>query len=164
MTTLLSRIERAAHARPGSVTFLSGNDAERVEWARLLDDATAMAAALQGRGVGLGSRIGILGPTSRPLVTAIEATWLAGATAVVLPLPMRLSSIEDFVDQTRTRIRQAGISLVIADPELAAFLPEPAAGDPPLITLPELGPAPPTTPTPWSSCSSRAGRPPTPRA
>ena len=34
-------------------------------------------------------------------MTAIQATWLAGAAAVVLPLPMRLGSIEEFVLQTR---------------------------------------------------------------
>ena len=57
-----------------------------------------MAAALQARGVGPGSTTSrVLGPTTRPLVTAIQATWLAGATLVVLPLPMRLASIEEFV-------------------------------------------------------------------
>ena len=66
-----------------------------------------MAAALQARGVGPGDHVALLGPTTRPLVTAIQATWLAGATVVVLPLPMRLGSIEEFVDQTRARIHNA---------------------------------------------------------
>ncbi len=75
-----------------------------------------MAAALQARGVGPGSHVALLGPTTRPFVTAIQATWLAGATVVVLPLPMRLASIEDFVAQTRRLI-------VHADAQTQRFAP-----------------------------------------
>ena len=56
-------------------------------------DARRYAAVLQSRGVGPGAHVAILGPTTRSLVTAIEAVWLAGATTVVLPLPMRLASL-----------------------------------------------------------------------
>ena len=56
-----------------------------------------MAAALQARGVAPGDHVALLGPTSRPFVTAIQAIWLTGATLVVLPLPMRLGSLEEFV-------------------------------------------------------------------
>jgi fatty-acyl-CoA synthase len=70
-------------------------------------------------------------------VTAIQATWLAGATVVVLPLPMRLGSFEEFVSQTRARIASADTDLVVIDRDLAAFL-EPAPGDPPRALLNEL--------------------------
>ena len=46
-----------------------------------------MAAGLQARGVRPGDHVAILGPTTRPLVTAIQATWLTGATVVMLPAP-----------------------------------------------------------------------------
>ena len=83
MTSLLPRIERAAESK-GTITFLAsaGNGepgGERISWGRLHDDACAMAAGLQAHGVGPGTHVAILGPTTRPLVTAIEATWLAGA-------------------------------------------------------------------------------------
>src|SRR5438552_17532129 len=95
--TLVARIERALD-RPTSVTFLQGTEPpEQVPWAELYDDAVAMAAGLQARGVGPGTHVALLGPTSRAFVTAIEATWLAGATLVVLPLPMRLGSLHAFV-------------------------------------------------------------------
>ncbi|MCI3949714.1 MAG: putative fatty-acid--CoA ligase, partial [Acidimicrobiales bacterium] len=91
MTTLAARIERAVAARPeGTITFVGGGQEDRVLWAQLHEDARAMAAGLQARGVGPGTHIGILGATSRPLVTAIQAAWLCGGAAVVLPLPMRL--------------------------------------------------------------------------
>jgi fatty-acyl-CoA synthase len=136
--TLPERIEGAAH-RGGGLTFL-GDDPSASEWASWADlhhDARVMAAALQGRGVEPGDHIALIGPTSRPLVTAIQATWLAGATVVVLPLPMRLGSLEEFVAQTRTRIRTADIKLLLLDPELAAFLPA-IPGDPPTVAFPSL--------------------------
>jgi fatty-acyl-CoA synthase len=131
---LPARLARAVE-RGGSITFISSG--ERVEWAHLHDEARAMAAVLQARGVAPGDHVALLGPTSRHLVTAIQATWLAGATTVVLPLPMRLASLDDFVAGTRNRIRAADITLVAADPALSGFIvPEP--GDPPVALLPEL--------------------------
>ncbi len=149
----LSPLLEAAAERRGFITFLGsagGGDADsagdRVEYARLLDDARAMAAGLQARGVAPGSHVAILGPTTRALVTAIEATWIAGAAAVVLPLPMRLGSVEEFVAQTRARIVSSDSTLVVADPALAAFL-DPQPGDPPVALLDELvaGPGRPTS-------------------
>ena len=141
VSSLVPRIEKAAGAGDAAVTFLGSaagdGQSERVPWGRLHEDARAMAAALQARGVAPGDRVAILGPTSRPLVTAIQATWLAGATLVCLPLPMRLGSIEEFVTQTRARIGNAEVALVLVDPELEPFLAmEP--GDPPVARLDEL--------------------------
>jgi fatty-acyl-CoA synthase len=145
MTSLLPRIERAAESG-AAITFLASAGSgepggERVTWGRLHEDACAMAAGLQAHGVAPGTHVAILGPTSRALVTAIEATWLAGAAAVMLPLPMRLGSIEDFVRQTRARIRASDSVLLLIDPQLAPFIaPEP--GDPAIVGLDELQPGP----------------------
>jgi fatty-acyl-CoA synthase len=131
MPCLLQRIERAA-ARGTGITFVVGGDEYSVSWGELHEEAKAYAAALQAQGVRPGDHVALLSPTTRPLVTAIQGTWLAGATIVVLPLPMRLSSIEEFVAQTRRRIRHADAALVVADPELAALV-TPEAGDPPMV-------------------------------
>src|SRR5438477_4922515 len=135
---LPTRLTRAAE-RGGTITFLSGDDpaGERVEWAVLHEEAKAMAVALARRGVGPGMHVALLGPTSRPFVTAVQATWLAGATVVVLPLPMRMSSLDDFVSQTRTRVRAADTTLLVADPMLSGFL-QPEPGDPPVVLLTDL--------------------------
>src|SRR3984893_3778149 len=115
MTTIATRIERAT-TQSGSITFVGASDAaDQVEWARLHEDARGVAAALQARGVGPGDHVSLLGPTTRPLVTAIQATWLAGATVVVLPLPMRLGPIEEFVAQTRRLIVHADAQIVVID-------------------------------------------------
>jgi fatty-acyl-CoA synthase len=139
MTTLASRIERSVD-RGGHITFVGAREPERATWAEIHADARAMAAGMQARGATPGSHIAILGPTSRLLVTAIQATWLCGAAAVVLPLPMRLGSIESFVAQTRARILGADATLVLVDPDLAPFV-EPMPGDPPMVLLPEVATA-----------------------
>jgi fatty-acyl-CoA synthase len=140
---LLPRLEATAETRHG-ITFVGSAGAdgrERVEWGRLHEDARGMAAALQARGVGPGSHVALLGATTRPFVTAIEGTWLAGATVVVLPLPMRLGSIEDFVAQTRRLIVHADAQIVVIDAQLSEFL-DPEPGDPPIVRLDELRGAP----------------------
>ena len=136
LSTLPARIEIAA-SRGHAITFVTGGDTERVPWAQLLEEAKAVASALQARGIGPGSHVALLGPTTRPLVTAIEAIWLTGGTVVVLPLPMRLGSLDEFIAQTRARMRAADIALVLADADLAAFI-EPSDDDPPLVLLTEL--------------------------
>jgi fatty-acyl-CoA synthase len=140
-STLPERIVTAA-GRRGAVTFVGTDPAAavRVPWADLHLQARRMAVGLQRRGVGPGDRVALLGPTSRPLVTAIQATWLCGATVMVLPLPMRLGSLEEFVTQTRARIDVAEVSVLAIDGDLAAFV-EPRPGDPPMVALSEL-PAP----------------------
>ena len=140
MLSLASRIEASA-GRGGAITFMSGDTADRVEWKRLVDEARGMAAIMQARGVEPGDHVALLGPTSRDLVTAIAAVWLAGATIVVMPIPMRMASIEEFVAATRRRLRRADVALFAIDPELAAFV-EPEPGDPPMIGFDELRPGP----------------------
>jgi fatty-acyl-CoA synthase len=125
MLTLTERIESSQSAPgAGTVRFMSGDESHAVEWGRILEQATGVAARLQAKGIGPGSHVALLGPTTPELVTAIEATWLCGATLIVLPLPMRLASIDAFVAQTRARIVSADTDLLIADRQLAAFLDE----------------------------------------
>jgi fatty-acyl-CoA synthase len=136
--TIAQRIVAGA-ARGHDVTFISGDVHTTVPWTDVHRDATAMAAALQGRGIRPGDHVALLGPTTRALVTGIQAVWLAGGTVVVLPLPMRMGSLDEFVTQTRHRIHRADIALVVADPDLAAFVsPEPA--DPPMVCFADLVP------------------------
>ena len=178
MISVRARLEAAADS-PGTITFVGAAagdaDVDPVAWARLHEDARAMAAALQARGVAPGSHVAVIGPTSRALVTALQATWLAGAAVVALPLPMRLGSIEEFVEQTRQRIAHADADVVVIDPDLAPFL-DPPPSRAAVVCLDDLerrgdaalrrraGPCRPTTPTASRSSSSRAGRPPTRRA
>ena len=46
---------------------------------------------------------------------------MAGIASMVLPLPMRMGSLEAFVESTRARIRHGDAKLVLIDDLLAAF-------------------------------------------
>jgi fatty-acyl-CoA synthase len=81
--------------------------------------------------------VALLGPTTRRLVTAIQAIWLTGGALVTMPLPMRMGALEQFIDQTRNRIRRSDSKVVVIDSQLADFV-EPVDGDPPFIGLDEL--------------------------
>jgi fatty-acyl-CoA synthase len=141
LESLVRRIENAARDHgDNAVTFVVGSTEEIVPWRDLHEEAKGYAAALQAHGIGPGDHVALLSPTTRPLVTAIQAVWLAGATLVVLPLPMRLASIEEFVAQTRQRIHSSDAKLVLVDEELAPFVvPEP--DDPPMLRMKELSTA-----------------------
>ena len=133
---ITTRLERAAQG-DRAITFVSQQDRQRVPWRQLHDVARASAAALQARGIAPGHHVAILSPTTRSLVTAVQACWLAGAASMVLPLPMRMGSLEEFVSGTRARIRHGDTRLLLIDPQLAAFY-EPVPGDPPVALLDDV--------------------------
>jgi fatty-acyl-CoA synthase len=140
--SLISLIEDAAQGRgfagPGGwINVVQGDEPEQIEWSEIHRDARAMAAALQSRGIGPGDRVALLGPTTRQLVTAIQATWISGACVVMLPLPMRMASIDGFITQTRARIANAECTVVVIDEQLAEFVQR-EDDDPPFVLLGEL--------------------------
>ena len=109
-------------------------------WAQLHEEARAAGAALQARGIVPGDHVAILGPTSRSLITIIQGCWLAGVASMVLPLPMRMGSLEAFVESTRARIRHGRAKLVLIDDALAPFY-EAVPGDPPILPMQSVMPA-----------------------
>ncbi|MEY2753820.1 MAG: hypothetical protein RJB65_178, partial [Actinomycetota bacterium] len=133
--SIISRLLTAAE-RPTGVRFV-GQSVQPTEgdsfvpWSQIQRDAQVVAAALQARGLVPGDHVAILGPTSRPLITIIRGCWLAGCASMVLPLPMRMGSLEAFVESTRGRIRHGDAKLILIDDMLAAFY-ETAPGDPPI--------------------------------
>ncbi|MBA3287561.1 MAG: AMP-binding protein [Acidimicrobiia bacterium] len=117
-----------------------------VSWRQLHDEARAVGAALQARGLVPGDHVAVLGPTSRELVTIVRGCWMAGVASMVLPLPMRMGSLEAFIESTRARIRHGDASLVLIDEQLAAFY-EGAPGDPPTEAMGAVLPGAPGVPT-----------------
>ena len=136
MRTIVSRIEHAAKG-DGQVTFVTGSEPVTTSWGELHEEAKAMAASLQARGVVHGQHVALLGPTTQTLVVALQAIWLTGATPVVLPLPMRLASLEEFTAATKERIVGADCVAVLIDADLAPFV-EASPDDPPIISLDDL--------------------------
>ena len=149
--SIISRLLVAAE-RPTGVRFVgqSVQPAEGdsfVPWSEIQRDAQVVAAALQARGLVPGDHVAILGPTSRPLITIIRGCWLAGCASMVLPLPMRMGSLEAFVESTRGRIRHGDAKLILIDDMLAAFY-ESAPGDPPIEPMAAVLPGAPGAPSP----------------
>jgi fatty-acyl-CoA synthase len=140
--TLTERIDTAPH-EGHEIVFLSRSSFDRVPMDRFVAEARESAARLQALGVEPGDKVAILGTTSRPVVQAIVGTWLAGATTIVLPLPMRLGSVDAFVEATRRRVRVAEPRLVVVSEEFAGIA-DLDAGDIELRRLSEVvsGPAP----------------------
>ena len=93
-----------------------------------------------------GDHVAILGPTSRSLLTIIRGCWMAGLASMVLPLPMRMGSLEAFVESTRARIRHGDAKRVLIDDVLAPFY-EAAPGDPPTESMGAVLPGAPGVPT-----------------
>jgi len=135
--SLIDRIEDVAGRDHGQITFVNGDVHDTIRWPQLHAEARLAAAGLQARGVRPGDHVALLGPTTRRLITTIQATWLAGAALVTMPLPMRMGALDRFIEDTRNRIRRSDTKIVVIDPELAAFV-EPQPGDPPFVTLDEL--------------------------
>src|SRR4051812_1938733 len=107
--SITDRLQRAAD-RPTGIRFVGASvkpaeGSPFVSWREIHDDARAVGAALQARGLVPGDHVAILGPTSRELITIIQGCWLSGIASMVLPLPMRMASLEAFVESTRGRIR-----------------------------------------------------------
>ncbi|MEA3186084.1 MAG: fatty-acyl-CoA synthase [Ilumatobacteraceae bacterium] len=123
----------------------AGGDEAFVPWGQIHDDARVVGAALQARGLVPGDHVAILGPTSRQLITIIQGCWLAGLASMVLPLPMRMGSLDAFIESTRARIRHGDAKLVLIDELLAAFYGH-AVGDPPIELMATVLPGSSTAP------------------
>ncbi|MDW7739352.1 MAG: AMP-binding protein [Bacillota bacterium] len=138
--SLLPRISHVARGHNG-ITFVGsaagGEKPVNISWAELYEEAQAMAAALQKQGIVTGDHVAILGLTNRPLIIAIQAIWLAGGCVIVLPIPMRMSSLNEFVSQTRASVAYCDAKALLLDPALGAMY-EPQAGDPPVMLIDDL--------------------------
>lgn len=145
----IERLERAADSGTG-VRFVGHSVAPEgpifVSWRQIHDEARAVGAALQARGLLPGDHVAILGPTSRQLMTIIRGCWMAGIASMVLPLPMRMGSLDEFVNSTRARIRHGDAKLVLIDDQLAPFYAA-APDDPPIEPMGSVLPGAPNVPS-----------------
>jgi acyl-coenzyme A synthetase/AMP-(fatty) acid ligase len=77
--SIIERLERAADGAAGvyfaGASLRTDDDTNYVGWRQIHDEALAIAAALQARGVAPGDHVAILGPTSRNLMTVVRACW-----------------------------------------------------------------------------------------
>ena len=150
LDSTIARLEAAAGSGTG-VRFVGHSvmpDGEPVYvgWDQIHDEARAVAAALQAKGLVPGDHVAVLGPTSRELITIVRGCWMAGIASMVLPLPMRMGSLDDFIESTRARIRHGDAKLVLIDDQLADFYAA-VDGDPPIESMKSVMPGSPNVPS-----------------
>jgi fatty-acyl-CoA synthase len=121
----------------GTLTILGrdGGAATTRSWRALHDRARRMAAVLADAGVGRGTRVGLLGDTSADLVTALQASWLAGAAITVLAPPVGGRS-----DTLAAVVADAGLTLLVSDHHRSSPRHDIVTAHLParVVTLPEL--------------------------
>ena len=145
----IDRLELAADTGTG-VRFVGHSVAPDgpvyVSWRQVHDEAAAVGAALQAKGLLPGDHVAILGPTSRQLMTIVRGCWMAGIASMILPLPIRMGSLEDFISSTRARTRHGDAKLILIDDQLAPFY-ESAPDDPPIESMGSVLPGAPNVPS-----------------
>ncbi len=149
LDSTIARLEAAADSGTG-VRFVGNSvmpngEPVYVGWDQIHDEARAIGAALQAKGLVPGDHVAVLGPTSRELITIVRGCWLAGIASMVLPLPMRMGSLDAFIESTRARIRHGDAKLVLIDPLLSDFYTA-AEGDPPIESMASVMPGAPNVP------------------
>ena len=146
----IARLEAAADSGTG-VRFVGSSVMPDgvpvyVGWDQIHDEARAVGAALQAKGLVPGDHVAVLGPTSRELMTIVRGCWMAGIASMVLPLPMRMGSLDAFIEATRARIRHGDAKLVLIDELLVDFYTA-VEGDPPIEPMKSVLPGAPNVPS-----------------
>ncbi len=146
----ITRLEAAADSGTGvrfvGTSVMPDGEPVYVGWDQIHDEARAVGAALQAKGLLPGDHVAVLGPTSRELMTIVRGCWMAGIASMVLPLPMRMGSLDAFIESTRARIRHGDAKLVLIDDQLADFYTA-VDGDPPIEPMRSVMPGSPNVPT-----------------
>jgi fatty-acyl-CoA synthase len=145
----IARLELAADSGSGvrfvGASMTADDESFVVSWRELHDDARSVGAALQAKGLVPGDHVAVLGPTSRELMTIVRGCWMAGIASMVLPLPMRMGSLDTFIEGTRARILHGDAKLVLIDDLLADYYTA-AEGDPPIEPMRSVMPGSPNVP------------------
>lgn len=103
---------------PDSIAVIDLDDELRSEttFADIEHRCQALAVALQDRGIGPGSRVGLLGRNSRSFLESLIAVSRTGADVVYLNTATETPTLEQLVDNLR-------IELIICDSEFVARVP-----------------------------------------
>jgi fatty-acyl-CoA synthase len=117
---LFATAERGA----GQYSFHLDDGVVRLSCEELAERAARQARRLIARGVEPGDAVGVLGPNRPEWVVSAFATWIAGAVLVPVQIPLRIRDPGAFREQLRSLVAAGDCRLVLADPALAALLPE----------------------------------------
>jgi acyl-CoA synthetase (AMP-forming)/AMP-acid ligase II len=129
---------RAAAGSPYALTFLDAQERETaLTWSKVLERASAVAAALAARGVRRGDRVAIVIPTSPAFTDAFFGTLLAGAVPVPLYPPVRLGRLDEYHRATARMLQRVGAAVVVSDARVKLLLGQAVASARPPLGLVE---------------------------
>lgn len=107
----------ARHGERTHITLLDTDaGATDISYARLQNEARALAAGLLGHGVQAGDRIAIMLPTGREFFAAFYGALYAGCVPVPLYPPARPSQLEDHMRRIAGIVANAEAAVLITDP------------------------------------------------
>ncbi|MCP9618836.1 AMP-binding protein [Nocardia otitidiscaviarum] len=108
------------NAGDATLTVLDGdNPGAAVSWAAVHRRALRLATVLRAHGIGPNRRVGLLGDTSVELVAALQAVWLGGAAATMLPAVLP-GSPGVHARTVAAMVGDARLDLVIVDTRIAS--------------------------------------------
>jgi len=137
-STMVDLLRAGMEESDVAVRFLDSDSViSETTWGVIWERSLRRAAALQERGVRPGDRVGVLGFTSQELVETVIGIVCAGAAVTMLPLPMRLASVEAFLEATRARLAAADPALLVLDPFFVEQY-EPGPADPATVATADL--------------------------
>lgn len=129
--TLTAALDFAALGETGVNLFsLRGELVEALPYARLRDEAMALARRLLAAGARPGDSVGLIAETDADFVRAFFACQYAGLPPAPLPLPAPLGGREAYIEQIARMLGSARASVLIGPASMAAWLPEIAARQP----------------------------------
>ncbi len=106
-----------------SVTFFDfGIEDQSVTYGELYNISSKIAAYFQSRNIGAGETIAYFGGTNLATIYLIQAALMAGAIPVLLPLPLRVSYVEEFVTELKRRLVQINPKITIVDDEVDGYI------------------------------------------
>lgn len=119
---LVDRLEVAARDGGGRVVFHAADGAHPIDAAGVYDMARRRASVLRDRGVGVGDRVGIIGPNAPDWLAWMHATWMCGGTSVGLPIPLRIRNRTAVAEQTGALADAFELRVVAAEASFAPLL------------------------------------------
>ncbi|MFQ5742735.1 MAG: fatty acyl-AMP ligase [Acidobacteriota bacterium] len=113
--TLPAILRRAAERCRGRGLVFVDEDELKLSWAEVEEQASEVAAGLQGLGGELGDRVALVCQGLRPLVTSFFGAALAGMQPTILPTPISRRRLQGYVQHTSAIVRVAQPRFVLID-------------------------------------------------
>jgi fatty-acyl-CoA synthase len=123
-STIPEALAGAAQEDVGGFRFHLDEGPVSLSFPELAERAERGARRLVARGVQPGDVVGVLGPNRPEWLVWAYAAWAMGAAVTPVQIPLRIRQPEAFAEQLRKLVQTAGCKLVLADPRLAALLPD----------------------------------------